>query len=160
MEIRLIFDGEKVLDGLKRAPQQVEAQLEFALDRGMLELARRARELAPKAFSTLTNSIRGFVIGRLKRMVAPGVNYALPVETGRAPGRMPGTGNGLQEWVRQKTGYSGNQLERTTFLIARSIARKGTKAQAYMQPAAEEMRDRLHQLLVAAVDRGLKEAMG
>lgn len=160
METRISINEQQVLDGLKKAPAAVEANVEMALDRAALEVTRRVRELAPKAFSTLVNSIRSFVSGRLQRMIAPAVNYAASVEQGRPPGRQPGTQNGLQEWVRQKTGFSGKQLESVTFLIARSIGRKGTHAQPYMQPAAEQMGDRVRALISAGVERGLKEAFG
>jgi hypothetical protein len=160
METRISIDDKKVTEGLLKAPAAVERELEFGLDRWAAEVARNARELAPKSFSLLTNSIRSIVAGRLKRIVAPGVNYALAVEQGRRPGRQPGTGNGLMAWVRQKTGLSGAELERTTFLIARSIGRKGTRPQPYMQPAAEQSIDRGRILLLAAVDRGLKESLG
>jgi hypothetical protein len=62
--------------------------------------------------------------------------------------------------VRQKTGFSGKQLESATFLIARSIGRKGTKAQPYMKPAAEQTTDRVYQLVNEGVSKGLKEAFG
>jgi hypothetical protein len=68
METRITIQSQHVLDGLKRAPATVEANVEFALDRGALELARRARDLAAKAFTTLANSIHVSVIGRLQRM--------------------------------------------------------------------------------------------
>jgi hypothetical protein len=159
METRISIDSRKVTEGLKKAPAAVERHLELALDRAAAEVARKARDLAPKSFSTLTNSIRSAVAGRLKRIVAPGVNYALSVEKGRPPGRQPGTGNGLQAWVRQKTGLTGIPLERATFLIARSIGRKGTRPQPFMQPAAEDMQDRVRVLLLGAVERGLEESM-
>jgi len=159
METRISIDSKQVLEGLKKAPAQVERNVELALDRAGLELTRRARELAPKSFSTLVNSIRMVVLGRLKRLIAPGTNYALSVELGRKPGKQPGTGNGLQEWVKQKTGLTGKPLESATYLIARSIARKGIKPKPYMQPAAEQMTARIRELVAAGVERGLAEAM-
>jgi hypothetical protein len=158
METRISIDDKHTQEALQKAPAQVVHHLELALDRGGLELARRMRELAPKAFTTLTNSIRMVVLGKLKRMVSPGVNYGLPVEIGRRPGRMPGTGNGLQEWVKQKTGATGKELESRTFLIARSIARKGIRPQPYAQPAVEQMDARIRELAAAGVERGLAEA--
>lgn len=160
MQTRIRVNDKKITEALKKAPVAVERELEFGLDRWAAEVARRARELAPKSFSILANSIRAIVAGRLKRIVAPGVNYAISIEQGRRPGRQPGTGNGLMAWVQQKTGLTGDQLERATFLIARSIGRKGTRPQPFMQPAAEQSRDRGRVLLLAAVDKGLKESLG
>lgn len=160
MEIRVKIDSAAAQRAFKEAPLVMERTLERYLDSAGLEVAREARSAAPKAFSTLVQSIRSMKTGPLKREVAPGVSYGVFVEAGRGPGRQPGTGNGLMEWVRLRTRASGKNLERKTFLIARAIARRGIKAQPYMQPTFEKMEPRVHTLLNEGVDAGLREVFG
>ena len=157
MEIRVKIDSAEAQRAFKEAPLVMERTLERYLDRAGLEVAREARSAAPKAFSTLVQSIRSVKTGLLKREVAPGVSYGAFVEAGRGPGRQPGTRNGLMDWVKFRTGAAGKELERKTFLIARGIARRGIKAQPYMQPTFEKMEPRVHALLDEGVAAGLRE---
>lgn len=158
MEVVITLDDARVQEGLRRFPGRVVAHVEPALARGAEEVAREERRLAPKAFSTLTNSIRAQRMGELHYRIAPGVNYARPVEEGRMPGKQPGTANGLMEWVRQKTGLQGKDLDRKTYVIARAIGIKGIRPQPYAKPAIENKRSRVVQLVRAAALRGAEEA--
>lgn len=158
MEITVTFDDAQVRRGIDRFPGRVEARVEIALARGAEEVAREERRLAPKAFSTLANSIRAQRMGRLHYRVGPGVNYARPVEEGRKPGQQPGTANGLMEWVKQKTGLDGKALDRRTFIIARAIGRRGIRPQPYARPAYESKSGRVVDLARAAAAEGAQEA--
>jgi hypothetical protein len=158
IEVTVTLDDARLQQALARFPERVTAQVEFALVRGAEEIARAARGKAPKAFSTLTNSIRAQRMGELHYRVAPGVNYAAMVERGRKPGKQPGTANGLMEWVKQKTGLEGKALDRMSFVVARAIGRRGIRAQPYMRPALVENESRLRQLVQAGVARGIEEA--
>lgn len=158
MELHIEIHDEKARAMLDRVDAGVRKAVHAALWRGAEELARDARLRAPKAFSTLTNSIRAEQVGDLHFRVATGVNYARAVEEGRKPGTMPGTANGLMEWVRQKTRLTGKELERTTFAIARAIGRRGIRAQPYMQPAFESQKDRIVANVQAAAARAAQEA--
>lgn len=161
MEVKVSIDISTAKKAMESAPERMTAAISLALERGAQDLARSARAKAPKAFSTLTNSIRVDQLAPLHFRVATGVNYARPVEEGRKPGKMPGTAKGLAEWVRQKTGAAGKELDRRTFLVARAIARRGIKAQPFMAPSYDEDKDRIiarvrHAAAVAAqeINRG------
>lgn len=127
------------------------AAVDGALARGAQEVARTARRNAPKAFSTLTNAIRVDRVGEMHYRVVAGVSHSRFVEYGRKPGRQPGTGNGLAEWVRFKTRLNGADLERRTFLVARGIAKRGIKPQPFMIPALEENENRIRALVKGAI---------
>lgn len=159
MEVRVEVDASRLRAALSRAPAVIRRHVDGALSRGALEVAREARRRAPKAFSTLTNSIHATPVGDLHYQVAPGVNYAPWVEGGRKAGKMPGVANGLREWVKLKTGLADKPLDRMTFVIARGIGRDGIKAQPFMAPAMAASEDRLRALVGAAVERGLAEAL-
>ncbi len=84
------------------------------------------------------------------------------VEEGRKPGRMPGTRNGLLEWVRLKLAPAadGKALERIGFAVARAIGRHGIKPQPYMAPALEAQRPRVIDLATAAMRKAVEEING
>lgn len=178
MEIRIEVDAARLREGLRRAPQAIHGHVDSALSRAALEISRDARRRAPKAFSTLTNSIHSARVGDLHYQVAPGVNYAPWVEGGRKAGKMPGVANGLREWVKQKVSIvekappegkkkrkkrkeadADNLLDRMTFVIARAIGKRGIQAQPFMAPAMESAEARLRDLVNAAVERGLQEVL-
>lgn len=160
MELRVELNHLRVQEAFARAPARMTAAVEAALARGADELAVAAKRRAPKAFSTLTNSIRALRAGELHYQVAAGAHYARMVEEGRPPGRQAGTQNGLVSWVRQKTGLTGTELDRRTFLVARAIGRRGLRPQPYMQPALDEVENRLRAMAKGAAARAAEEVLG
>lgn len=158
IEISIAVDSARALAAIERSPQTLRAALSLSLDRAAEEVAREMRQAAPKAFSTLTNSIRAIKVGELDRLIAPGVDYARFVEEGARP-HWPGIRNGLREWVAFRTGARGPDLERRTFLIARAISRRGIKAQPFVAPTAERTRSRVVALLEQGVADGIRQVL-
>ena len=157
MRITARVNGARASAAIGHAPERMRKLVGDAIGRGAEEVAREAKRRAPKAFSTLTNSILPVKIDDLHWQVRTGTNYARSVEEGRAPGRMPGAG--LTEWVKFKTGLQGKELDRRTFIIARAIGRRGIKAQPYMQPALDAKEGRVFELVREAVGRGVREIL-
>lgn len=158
MKIKVKVGDARAQAAFQRAPARMRQLVGDALWRGAIEVSRDARDRAPKAFSTLTQSLRPEKVDDLHWRVSPGVNYARPVEEGRMPmRRMPGAG--LTEWVKLKTGLQGKALDRATFAIARAIGRRGIDPQPYLKPAAEAKESRVIELVRAAVARGADEVM-
>lgn len=155
LDLEIVLTDNSAYDDVGRLDQRVRRNVHQALSRGAQEFAREARRRAPKAFSTLTNSILATEVGEMWFRVTAGTNYAKWVEEGRKPGRMPGTAKGLMEWVRQKTGLTGKDLDRRTFLIARAIGRKGIKAQPFIAPTAAAMDSRIRALVKGATAQAL-----
>lgn len=54
------------------------------------------------------------------------VAYAMPLETGRRPGKQPPT-DAILLWATRKLGLTGNEARSAAFLIARAIGRRGTQ---------------------------------
>lgn len=157
----IVYSDEAVRAALRRAPHVVEDRLGTSLFRAALEVARLAREKAPKAFSQLVGSIRSEQLGKLHYRVSTGTNYARAVEEGRPPGKMPGVANGLMEWVRLVIRPDEAEVDRVAFLVARAIGQRGIKPQPYMKPAQDEaesiVRRRADQAMTAAVREILGE---
>lgn len=157
MKLELRYNDAAPRGTMSKAGRTVRRHLRFAIERGAAEMAREARARAPKAFITLTNSIRAIMQSELHWMVAPGVNYAEVVEGGRMPMRKTGTGNGLLEWIKLKIAPAATpkELDRLGFVIARAIGRRGIAPQPYMQPAFEAKQGRVVEL----ANQGMRDAV-
>lgn len=157
MKLSIEIDSARARAAFGKAPAVMNRNLSRYLDRAAQEVAREARAKAPKAFSTLMNSINWRKEGEFVRVVAPSVNYARYVEEGTRPGKMPNR-EVLLPWLKFRTGATGRELRNRSFLLARYIQRHGTKPQPYMAPTAEKMRGRVLALLREGVEAGIAEA--
>lgn len=129
------------------------------IKRGALELAREARARAPKAFSTLTQSITMRHRGVADYEVTAGTDYAVAVEKGTGPGARPKPMR-LYYWIRVhgiKPRDERMDERDLAFAISRSIFRKGTRSRPFMGPAFDAKRDRLRELMQRGVASGLQE---
>lgn len=156
--IRVNIDTQRVREAFKRAPQVMERTIDVKLARGAEEVARAAKRGAPKAFSNLVNSIRAQRVGALHYEVSEGMNYGRAVEEGTRP-HFPNP-DALRPWVERVLGVSGKEADDKAWMIARAISKRGTRAQPYMQPAADANRSRLFELVQQGVDEGLREVFG
>lgn len=86
--------------------------------------------------------------------------YASFVEYGRGPTKQAGQiplRTTLKAWVHRKLGIPyGKELESATFLIARKIHRKGTKAQPFFVPAVKKVEDKISDI----IGKFINEAIG
>jgi hypothetical protein len=136
--------------------------LRTAVQRSIVEMARTARRNAPKAFSTLTQSISFFMsLDGLEGTARPAVNYGAAVErgtgrfgpSGRASGKFPPL-QPLIDWIRVKRIQPDDPAmdqEDLAWLFARAIAMRGTPKQPYMVPAFDQ-----HKAAAAArIDRAV-----
>lgn len=162
MRLEVRYDDAAARGAMSKVHRVISRRLRFALERGAQELAREARGRAPKAFSTLTNSIRAMRENDLHWFVAPGVNYGAWVEGGRMPMRKTGFQNGLLEWIKLKVapGASGKELDRLGFVIRRAIGRRGIHPHPFMAPAFEAKKARVVELANAAVREAVAEING
>lgn len=160
MKIELRYNDAAAREAMRKSPEVVERMLGFAIQRGADEIAREARNKAPKSFSTLTNSIRAQRLSPLHYFVAPGVNYAPWVEGGRMPMRKMPPKGALVAWIKQKLRVTEEKAGRMEFVIARAIQRQGIKPQPFMQPAFEAKRGRVVELANEAMRRAISEING
>lgn len=86
--------------------------------------------------------------------------YAAHVEYGRGPTKKAGQiplRTTLKAWVHRKLGIPyGKELESATYLIARKIHRKGTKAQPFFNPAVKKFEEKVSDIVSKYVDKSLK----
>ncbi len=169
INLRASLGSDVVAEAMRRAPEIMDQHAEAGLERAAQEIARTAKLETPKAHSTLADSIQVRRPARFRRVVTPGTNYADFVNEGtgifgphhKASGLMPNV-RSLQDWIRvaRISPRRGNMSERSlAFAIATSIARTGTRKDAFMDRAAEKGHDILEQRVAAELQLGLREVM-
>ena len=137
------------------------SQLPEAIDRlawrKAIEISRKARELAPKARGELTRSIIPERLGPGRFRVTAGTDYAAVVELGGRPGGWPSM-RAIIEWMRvrniQPAGPHVRDERDLAFVLRRAIARRGTPAQPYLKPAADELWPPLGEQIAQLMARG------
>jgi hypothetical protein len=180
--IEFRVDSDQAQWAFRRAPEVMKAQMVFGTLRGAEEVARLAKEKAPKVFSSLVNSIRAEMLTGLGADVVgseakTGVASAAYVEegTGPAAGRpryYPNPDSLLDyltntpasrgfKWAR--AGSAKRELQRMDLwhrsrAMAMAIYQKGTKPHPFMGPASKEGEPRVRAILVEYAGRGIREA--
>lgn len=168
MSMELTVDSKNLRRAMLASPQILGKHLNRAIGRVVLEMANSARDKAPRATSGLTNAILPRYPSPLVGEVVAGKDYARAVEEGtRGDGRIPGKRDqskryeGVLEWVKAGTGVSPRDPsmseEDLAYVIARSIAVKGTPAQPFMAPAYEDNRAKAERRISQAIDAALAE---
>lgn len=77
--------SNRAAQALRDAPATMERHIDPKLSRGAEEVAREAKRLAPKLYSTLASSIRAERVGQMNYRVSTGMNYARAAEEGTGP---------------------------------------------------------------------------
>ena len=130
MHVELVgFDQQQ--QRLAQYPQRAAQELRTAMTTGLLLLEADQRSHVAQDTRVLMNSITHTIEGSgtsLTGRVGPGARYGLFVERGRRPGRYPPMA-AIAGWARRH-GIP-------PFLVARAIARRGTRAQPFVAPSLQ-----------------------
>ena len=157
-DFSLSIHSDNLMRALLQVPDKLEKEMGNATLRNVKEIARSAREKAPKAFTTLTQSINDVMVSAYEGLIAPTVDYAQAVEEGTDGGAMPPVQN-ILDWIRVRNiepNDSEMDQEDLAFTVARSLAHRGTPEQPYMEPALEDNRDRAERRYNEAIERALQ----
>ena len=160
IDITIELNSNQVGMALKKVPDLLFTNLHEAVLRGAIEVGRSARRHAPKAHSTLAQSIRHIRTDLLEYVVEPGVEYGSMVAAKTGPQGAPPFLS-IYDWVRVKRlrpRRRGDTQEDLAWLIMRSISRRGTPGNDFMGRAAHDNRGRVHDLINNAVGKSLLEA--
>lgn len=160
LDVKVTVESKTIERALRAAPHVMKRNLSRGVSRATQEVAREAKRLAPKAETTLTNSIKALQPHPLMGEVVSGADYSAMVEEGTEAGGRPSLQT-MMDWIRVR-GITPNDpnmdIEDLAFLMRRSIAAKGTKAQPFMAPAFEKKESRVHYLIRRAAAQGMREA--
>ncbi len=151
-----------VVNALQKATKSMPSDIDHAVQRAAIEVGRMLKQNSPKAFSTLTNSIKEDQVALMEWRVGPHVDYAQYVEEGTSGG-----GNvpfpALLSWIKVKGIQPRNpewNLDDLAWVIQKSILAKGTRKQPFVQPVIDSgfAQQRLNQLVAQAAARSIAEA--
>jgi hypothetical protein len=131
MNLTIDIDAKALIAALEKAPVKINAGLNDWISKSAFRTTREAKLQVPPNIDTgrLQNSIHT-TIGNLKAVVKPTASYALYIHEGRKPGgKLPPyqEGTQLNRWATKKG--------MNPYLVARSIARNGTKPNRFMDKA-------------------------
>ena len=150
-----MFRRNVMLDALPEVPQIAWEGVFLLAHEAMAEITNMLkREVMTRTPVGVSGNLRGSIFTEIKGdnssalrgVVASRVPYAGYVEFGRRPGgRMPPwrEGSPLYRWVAYKLGPPDGSIERVSFLVARSIARRGIPGRRMFARALEENRGRI-----------------
>lgn len=157
VDYKIEFRPDPRLDAA-RMERITDEQIAAALTEAGQLFERLVKEETPLGATKL---LRGsiFAEGRgspiREMLVGSPLLHAPIVERGRQPGKMPPIGP-IELWVRRKLGVEGDAARGVAFVVARKIARKGTKGAAMFfkafekgRPALERVAQRLGATVVA-----------
>lgn len=156
--LQLTIDNKDLLRAMQKGPDILRQELNRSLGRSVQEMAVQARNNAPRAHSVLTNSIMARQAGDLVYELVSGTAYGRMVEEGTDSGGFPSEQT-ILDWIKDK-GINPHDpdmsREDLAYVMARSIALRGTPAQPHMVPAFESKKARAEYRLNKAVDRTLQ----
>ena len=130
-DITIRIEGGERLQQVMGNAQFIRGPLKTFLTRSAFIVELKEKEKAPVDTGRLRSSITT-VLQPMKALVGPTVFYAPYVEYGTRPHWAPK--GALQPWA-SRHGFPAGSLG--DFLVRRAIAKRGTRAQPFMRPAAQ-----------------------
>lgn len=137
---------DELLRKMDRLPAEVQRECFRAMQSASLDIIADAKGNLRVNGSVVTGNLRAS--GKVQKVDdktldvgffssdARDKGYASYVEYGRKPGKMPPP-DILEAWAYKKFRLSHKEARSAAWALARSIAKKGTKARPYFEPAVE-----------------------
>ena len=158
-ERELFLNMQRTMDGTMQKAMQ-------GLEKAALNIIADAKENLKGNHSVVTGQLRAS--GRVQRVegdeqaIDAGFfsegsesGYAYFVEYGRRSGKMPPLFV-IKQWVRKKFGVDAKEAKSIGFLIARKIAKKGTKPHPFFAPAVEKNKKQINEAITMAIQSEIK----
>ena len=137
---------DELLRKMDRLPAEVQRECFKAMQTASLDIIADAKSNLRVNGSVVTGNLRAS--GKVQKVDDKTLDvgffssdvenkgYARYVEYGRKPGKMPPP-DILEAWAYKKFRLSHKDARSAAWALARSIAKKGTKARPYFEPAVE-----------------------
>ena len=137
---------DELLRKMDRLPAEVQRECFKAMQRASLDIIADAKSNLRANGSVVTGNLRAS--GKVQKVDEKTLDvgffssdvenkgYARYVEYGRKPGKMPPP-DILEAWAYKKFRLSHKDARSAAWALARSIAKKGTKARPFFEPAVE-----------------------
>lgn len=152
--IGIQIDTKAVERVLARAPGKINKAKYEILNRGSIMTQAEMRINAPVFDGELRRTIRPKWVSADTVIVFSDAPHAPAIEFGRRPGgKMPPyhEGTPLAKWVKIKMG-----ADVPAFLVARSIARKGTKGQKFARKTYVTMKPQVNSMAAQVIAKTIK----
>lgn len=142
----------RILEKLPRATSIVSGELEAALQDASTLIWQKSIETAPASIGVLRKSIMRDLYPTYSK-IYPTVQYGLYVHEGTRPHWPPlseiKSGGSIYRWA-QKKGIP-------PFLVAKAIAKKGTKAQPWMAKVAKDYAGEVQEIFIRALAKAVEK---
>ena len=136
---------DELLRKMDKLPAEVQRECFKAMQRASLDIIADAKTNLRVNGSVVTGNLRAS--GKVQKVDDKTLDvgffssdsdkgYASYVEYGRKPGKMPPP-DILEAWAYKKFRLSHKDARSAAWALARSIAKKGTKARPFFEPAVE-----------------------
>ena len=136
---------DELLRKMDRLPAEAQRECFKAMQSASLDIIADAKSNLRVNGSVVTGNLRAS--GKVQKVddktldvgffsLDSDKGYASYVEYGRKPGKMPPP-NILEAWAYKKFRLSHKEARSMAWALARSIAKKGTKARPFFEPAVE-----------------------
>lgn len=156
LELTLDFDEiTKAARALGATPDVIAKEMTISMQASLDTFEQAVAVETPVNTGTLRNSIGTIIYGEppdFSGAVATSIYYAMPVEYGRAPGKMPPV-DAIKYWVIRKGIAPADEADSVAFLIARAIGRRGTKGAFMFKKGFETATPRVEKYWDQALDR-------
>lgn len=152
--IGIQIDSKRVEAMLAKAPGKIKAAKKEILSRGSIMTQAQMRIESPVFDGDLRRSIRPKWQSADTVIVFSDAKHAVPMEVGRRPGgKLPPykEGTPLAKWVRIKMG-----ADVPPFIVARAIARKGTKGKRFAQKTYVKMKPEVNSMANQVIAKTIK----
>lgn len=121
----------------KLAPDQIDKRAHAAMNESLGYLQTAVRDRTPtgataQLWQSIFTDIRGTTFAGMQGRVASPLSYAVFAEEGRAPGKFPPRAP-IELWAQRVLGDAS-----LWFIVARAIARRGTKGAHMFRDAAQK----------------------
>lgn len=150
-----LVGGERLEQAFARAPGIVREELHRFVLGATQHLEAEVKDRTPQgAHGLLAQSINsevGNLADGVLGVVGSPLPYAIPVELGTKPHFPPV--QALKDWVRFKLGKTGTEVRRVAYLVARKIAKRGTKGHFMFLDAFQDSEPELHRQFENTVAR-------
>lgn len=150
--LSISIDDRQLRRLYKRYPEEIDGAFKRILSDGSIIVQKELRETAPVGVTQdLSRKIQR-TVSRTQARIRPMAGYTYWVEHGRGAGKMPpwsgSEGEDFRKWVALKLGASV-----PPFVVARAIARNGTKPQPFVEPAYKKTEPLVRRYAESEVNR-------
>ena len=159
LQLDIALEGmEDVIADVDEFPQSVGRELSVAMEASLQLLEGQVATRTPVNTGQLRSSITHQVTSpfpNLAGVVGSPLPYAIVMEEGRKPGAKMPPVDAIKLWVVRKLGIPAQEADSVAFLVARSIAKKGTKGRHMFKEGLEVSEPHIKQLFDSAIARSV-----